>query len=475
MGMICASRSGGIAGGFVAIPVASLMFTWRACRSGPLGIGEFRVWLAAHEMVARRCRLEEGRRAAYGVAELAGLLGITRKRAAASLRRLEVAGLLEWSDSAVAFPGPPDGVVDDLADTIGRGRGSVAVPRRIVRFLARGARPTLVATALGLLLRCLARRRAGFDGRGRLRAAWVAATFGVDLRGVKRARRELLGLGWIAAEPSDPWATRRWGAVFTIDLGWGADQETGARLPPIPAESRSAFTTPRSDQEPLRERAQHQEPGPAGPAGVQLGEIGGGNRTPPGPGPSAVPRSSTTVEAGPTSKPAPWPSPPSATPVEAGPRLRDVRVEDLKDIGRTLTLFAEAVGLGWVGSSEADRLRFVGAAEHARAIGRGKPPGLFIHLVRGKLWRYLTQEDEDRANGRIRAFLRGPEPPRMASASSRPPVRPVLSEDARAVREFRRALAAAGYRGDPFPQVRRHDPSWTRERWDLALAELEGA
>jgi hypothetical protein len=36
----------------------------------------------------------------------------------------------------------------------------------------------------------------------------------------------------------------------------------------------------------------------------------------------------------------------------------------------------------------------------------------------------------------------------------------------------RSAMAAAGYRGDPFPQVRRHDPSWTRERWDTALLEL---
>ena len=39
--------------------------------------------------------------------------------------------------------------------------------------------------------------------------------------------------------------------------------------------------------------------------------------------------------------------------------------------------------------------------------------------------------------------------------------------------KVRLALAAAGYRGDPYPQVRRHDPSWTRERWDAALGELE--
>ena len=154
------------------------------------------------------------------------------------------------------------------------------------------------------------------------------------------------------------------------------------------------------------------------------------------------------------------------------PRLEDVLLEDLKDTARLLDLLAQAVSRGLVSTSEADRLRFVASAEHALSIGQGNPAGLFMHLVRGKSWRYLTQEDEDRANARIKGFQRGPESPRVGSSSMRPASRPALSEDARAVFEFRRAFAAAGYPGDPYPQVRRHDPSWTRERWDLALAEL---
>src|SRR4051812_39223852 len=86
-----------IAGGFVLVPVSSLIAAWRACRSGPLGIGEFRAWLAAHEMVARRCKLDDGRRATYGVPEPAGLLGVTRKTAGASLKRPRAAGLMGWS------------------------------------------------------------------------------------------------------------------------------------------------------------------------------------------------------------------------------------------------------------------------------------------------------------------------------------------------------------------------------------------
>ena len=62
------------------------------------------------------------------------------------------------------------------------------------------------------------------------------------------------------------------------------------------------------------------------------------------------------------------------------PTLNDVRVEDLKDTGRLLRLHAQAVARGLVGSSEADRLRFVGAAEHALALGTGNPCGS-VHVT----------------------------------------------------------------------------------------------
>jgi hypothetical protein len=38
----------------------------------------------------------------------------------------------------------------------------------------------------------------------------------------------------------------------------------------------------------------------------------------------------------------------------------------------------------------------------------------------------------------------------------------------------RTTAARAGLKGDPFPLVKRQDPGWTRERWDRAVAELEG-
>jgi hypothetical protein len=154
------------------------------------------------------------------------------------------------------------------------------------------------------------------------------------------------------------------------------------------------------------------------------------------------------------------------------PTLNDVRVEDLKETGRLLRLHAQAVARGLVGPSEADRLRFVGAAEHALALGKGNPPGLFMSLVRGRLWRYVTQEEEDRAHARLKRELRGEPPPRtgegpVASWGGR-----VLSGDALLVREVRSALIRAGIYRDPYAAFARVSPGWTRGRWDRASSEL---
>ena len=176
------------------------------------------------------------------------------------------------------------------------------------------------------------------------------------------------------------------------------------------------------------------------------------------------------------------------------PNLDDVWGEDLEDTGRLLALLARAIGRGLVGASEADRLRFVASAEHARRLGKGNPPGLFMYLVRNRLWRYLTQEDDDGANARIKRELRGEPSPRPGDGGERGSAKlpalafprralggagpgmswgaPKLSEDALVVREVRGAIIRAGVFRDPFPEFRRLEAGWDRARRDAALAEL---
>jgi hypothetical protein len=436
-----------IAGGFVRISLGSLMAAWRACQSRPLRIGDFRAWLACHEMVARRCRADKDRAPVYSSAELAKLLGVSPKRARASVRRLVNAGLLIWSQHAIQFPEWP--LPDDpiLEDSLSGGRGPIFIPRRILRFLAQGAGRPLIATAIALLLRCLSRRRAGFNGRGRLKASWVATVFGVSLRQAKAARMQLIDLGWIEPEDADQWALNRWGRAYRINLQWQAPTQSeapahGSSLTPPPAEAGPNLTPPDLQTTIPFGRGKNQDPARRdGGTGIESSGTGTGTKTE------------------------------DATRPLPAPTLADVRIEDLKDTGRLLGLFDLASDRKLVGSSEADRLKFVALAEHALAIGKENPPGLFAHLLRGGCWRYITQSDEDRANARIKAFLRGPAPPSVASALPRP-TKPLLSADAFTVREFQRLWSLKSYQGDPFRQFQRLDPSWTRERWDAALAEL---
>ena len=155
------------------------------------------------------------------------------------------------------------------------------------------------------------------------------------------------------------------------------------------------------------------------------------------------------------------------------PTLDAIRPEDLRDTGRALDLHRQAVARRLVGSSEADRLRFLAAVEHARAVGRANPCGLLARTIRRGWWHFATQADEDAANLRLKRHLwGGPSPTLSAMPGPRPTPAgsPTIPDDVRVVREVRMALFLAGFKGDAFEALRSRDASWTRERWDRALA-----
>lgn len=218
----------------------------------------------------------------------------------------------------------------------------------------------------------------------------------------------------------------------------------------------------------------------AGPAVPAPGSAGPG----PGASPGGVAVGSAGARPGVLPPPGAW-SPPRAPSSGAGggpgrPRLDDIRAEDLADVGRLLELHGQAAGRGLIGTSEADRLKFLAAAEHARAVGRVNPCGLLARLVRGGLWDYATQGEEGSASRRLREHLHGgargvgvglPGLGCVGVAVAVPSMRRGLSDDARLVGEIRAGLTRAGYRGDPLPLLRARDGTWTRARWDRASAE----
>jgi hypothetical protein len=134
-------------------------------------------------------------------------------------------------------------------------------------------------------------------------------------------------------------------------------------------------------------------------------------------------------------------------PALPAPKLADIRPEDLRDTGRLLELHRQAVERKLVTSSEADRLRVLTIAEHAAVIGTRNPAGLFVRLLKGKLWHFATADDEDAARRRLKAHLH-PEPARVASAPRRVstfvPGDPVEDARSRMLRELAARFGPSG-------------------------------
>lgn len=430
------------AGGFCFVSVAELASAWWAYSEKLIRIADLRAYFACQEANARRSNGKGGEAPRFVLEEIRGLTGVPVSKLRGSIKRLEAAGLLSWSESALTF-GDGSGLGPRFVAFLSKLPNNdrrVPVPRRIVRLIAGGSRPALIACILGHLLRCLYYRKGSVWSRGRCKASWVAETFGVSLRRVKEARAELVRLGWLLPEEAPQWALNRWGASLSINLDWHrldgvSESSVEPKSAPPRADSVPKLAPPESDKKPLRE-SNNQKPAPGGPSGFLISEGQGG---------------------------------------ENPPVLRNVVPADLRDTGRLLTLQAEAVGLGLVTESEGDRLKFVAAAEHARVIGTRNPCGLFVRLVRGKLWHFLTQGDEDAASLRLKRHLFGgprreemPAAPRVAAPG------PVLSLDARMVQAVENAAKRVGYRGDAFYLLRKERPDWTRERWEAASLELSG-
>jgi hypothetical protein len=472
------------AGGYQLIPAVHLALAWWCYRAKLIRLADLRVWFAAWEMRARRCRRPSPLPRRFGLAELQRLTGLSPRRLAESLRRLQAAGLLTWSGSAIGFPASSDAVpLPDPAafgrflDRIPNHRRRVPVPRRILRLLAGGARPALIATILGHLLRCLYLKEGGCSARGRVKASWIADTFGVALRRVKEARRELVALGWLIPLEAGQWELNRWGAHVRINLDWsrldGVDGRPvaaagGQALAPPAPDSGAGSAPPESDEEPLRD-VNNQEPAQGGPTGVYNGMGEEKSTEPAQPLPSVVPAAAPAAG---TTMPGAATGQADAGPA-GKPNLRHVVPEDLRDTGRLLDLYEQAVGRGMALPSEWGRLRFVAVAEHARVVGTKNPCGLFARLVRAGLWHFATGDDEAAASVRLRRHLHGEMPQRRVEPAAGIRPGPGWSDDARLVQAVREVAARAGLRGDPFPLLKREKPEWSRERWDRAVEELD--
>lgn len=368
-------------GGYVFVSAAGLLATWWAYKQQLIEFRDIRVWLASHELLARRCRLEKGRVAKYRVEELGALVGgVGGEHIRLSLRRLHAASLLTWSETAIRPRASLDGLSPEAVEfieNVKNHRRRIPVPRRLLRYLSGERKPVLVATALGHLLRCMYFRKGSCAPTGLCKASWIAETFGVDERNVKAARKSLEVMGVLIRVATPQFVMNRYGLAVRLNLAWEGPLQK-RRTPPRPALSTTQSPRPRETGISSSGRSENQELGSPNPPGVR-------KRT------------------------------------GRGPSLSRVLATDLRDPKRLLLLLEQARKRGYIGGSESERLKFFAAAEHARRYARKSVEGLFVSVVRRGLWHHLTLADEDRARRAVKdAPTRCPErraEPISASAS----------------------------------------------------------
>lgn len=309
-----------------------------------------------------RCRINE----------LSRLAGLPAPQVGRSLRRLERAGVLTFSESEIvmtrsALPGSED-LIEALACRRSPKR-PIPVPRALLRHLAQNGTASLVKTAVAYMVRGLTLSRTGvISGRGTVKVSWIASVMSLSERAVRYARRHLIALGWIGEdEGSRQLKLNRHGAYFSIELDWTAKTPAQSRggdasdfAPPTPAKI-TDFAPPIEYKKTSNEDGNTQKLRVAEEAGVL--KSGGGKEA----------------------------------------SLRSVKESDLRDFRCLELLYAQAVVAGWISACEASALNFVGAAVRAREVGND-PPRLFVAIIRRHLWAHITHAQEDYARRTLARF-----------------------------------------------------------------------
>jgi hypothetical protein len=224
----------------------------------------------------------------------------------------------------------------------------------------------------------------------------------------------LIDIGWLICHETLQWRMNRFGGTVGINLSW-METEKRRRESPPPRPLSTTKSAPPDSNKKLGTEYKNQKPTFRGPAGVQKKSV-----------------------------------------CRSTPTLRNIREADLTDPKNLRELYTQAIACGILGPSDSERLLFYAAAERAKAVATRNAPGLFVWLLRGKRWRYLTQSDEDAAHAKLNGV-----PNLYLDGASERGTATVLTQW---VSDILAAWGACGQSNATVP-TRRHVGAETRQSW----------
>jgi hypothetical protein len=272
----------------------------------------------------------------------------------------------------------------------------VPIPRSMIRELAAHSTGSEIVGALAHFMRCLFIKNGEINSVGFVKPSLIGKLTGLGKRAIKSARSWLKDVGFLSDHEADQWAINKFGGCFSVTLTPKFDPALEANNPPQESSKYVKFAPPleRASIFSLNNDLNNQY--------IQPMEV------------------NPTYKSGVCKQ------------TLQEPTLKDVKLEDLKEMTRLETLYRQAVERNWLQDCEASIINFVGAAARSVTV-EGNPVKVFVGLVKKGLWGYITQAQEDtslKALNRYRAqnpeaftkqsTFRMEEPPKQLILDPRP-------------------------------------------------------
>jgi hypothetical protein len=166
--------------------------------------------------------------------------GASQQRVRKAVRDLQRLGLLQMlsnGDEFTVVNVPDHRKIPTLEERlcllrVTQKKRQVPVPRRVLQFIARrpNARYGLVATMIGVMIRCLYLHGNICRSGGACKASWIADQFGMITPTVQKAFKKLKEMGWLIRYEKPHSYRQKYGNWTFINLSWTPLQTWVSRL-----------------------------------------------------------------------------------------------------------------------------------------------------------------------------------------------------------------------------------------------------